>query len=221
MVLLLLSSSSSSSLSLVTGLFFLVLLLNQWWSPPLRLQVSYCSTFRIMCDVPSIAVFFSESIECFPGIASKIFHKHLVTIPVAPVITGIILHFRFHIHCISIPELLYFNFFSASFCTTFLSASIATSISACFLFFVFNYFIWPICCNFSLLLLLLLLLLFDSRLLVFRWQSFDKSRSQQEIKATCPSTSWMMCVVLINMIFFSSLADMWPGSNWRFWSNPP
>ena len=51
------SSSSSSSSSLVTGLFFLVLLLNQRWSPPLRLQASHCSTFLIMCDVPSIAVF--------------------------------------------------------------------------------------------------------------------------------------------------------------------
>ena len=25
-----------------------------------------------MCDVPSIAVFFSESIECFPGTVSKL-----------------------------------------------------------------------------------------------------------------------------------------------------
>jgi hypothetical protein len=78
-------------MSLVTGLFFLVLLLNQLWSPRLRLQVSHCSTFRIMCDVPSIAVFCSESIECFPGVASKFFLKLLVTIPVAPVITGILL----------------------------------------------------------------------------------------------------------------------------------
>ena len=44
-------------MSLVTGLFFLILLLNQRWSPPLRLQTSHCSTFRIMCDVPSRAVF--------------------------------------------------------------------------------------------------------------------------------------------------------------------
>ena len=44
-----------------------------------------------MCDVPSIAVFCSESIECFPGTASKFFLKLLVTIPVAPVITGIII----------------------------------------------------------------------------------------------------------------------------------
>ena len=82
-----------------------------------------------MCDVPSIAVFCSESIECFPGIVSKFFFKLLVTISVAPIITGTIVHFRFHIRCISIHKLLYFNFFSASFCTTFLSAGIATSIS--------------------------------------------------------------------------------------------
>jgi len=33
-----------------------------------------------MCDVPSIAVFCSESIECFPGRVSKFFLKLLVTI---------------------------------------------------------------------------------------------------------------------------------------------
>jgi len=110
---------------LVTGLFFL----NQRWCPPLRLQASHCSTYRIMCDVPSIAVFWSECIECFPGTASRFSLKLLVTIPVAPIITGIIVRFRFHIRCISIHKLLYFNFFSASFCTTFLSASIATPIS--------------------------------------------------------------------------------------------
>ena len=67
-------------MSLVTDLFFLVLLLNQWRSPPLRLQASQCSTFRIMCDVPSIAVFCSESIECFPGTVSKFFLKLLIII---------------------------------------------------------------------------------------------------------------------------------------------
>jgi len=44
-----------------------------------------------MCDVPSTAVFCSESIECFPGTASIFFLKLLVTIPVAPIITGILL----------------------------------------------------------------------------------------------------------------------------------
>ena len=54
-----------------------------------------------MCNVPFVAVFCSESIECLPGTASEFFHKLLVTIPVASIITGIIVHFRFHIRCIS------------------------------------------------------------------------------------------------------------------------
>ena len=109
---------------------FLVLLLNQQWSPPLRLQASRCSTFRIMCDVPSIAVFCSESIECCPGIVSKFFRKLLGTVPVAPIITGTIVHFRFHIRCISIHKLLYFKkLLFRYFCTTILSAGIATSVS--------------------------------------------------------------------------------------------
>ena len=123
-------------MSLVTDLFILVLLLNQRRSPLLRLQASHCSTFRIMCNVPSIAVFCSESIQRFPGTVSKFFFKLLVTIPVAPIITGTIVHFRFHIRCISIHKL-YFNFFSASFCTTFLSAGIATSISVHVFLFLF------------------------------------------------------------------------------------
>ena len=75
-----------------------------------------------MCDVPSIAIYCSESIEFFSGTVSKFFLKILVTIPV--IITGTIVHFRFYIRCISIHTNLYFNFFSASFCTTFLSAGI-------------------------------------------------------------------------------------------------
>ena len=90
---------------------------------------------------------FLVNLECFPGTVSKFFLKFLVTIPVAPIITGIIVHFRFHIRCISIHKHLYFNFFSASFCTTFLSAGIATSVCM-FSLFCF-YYIWPICCNFS------------------------------------------------------------------------
>ena len=72
-----------------------------------------------MCDVPRIDVFCSESMECFPGTSSKFFLKLLVTIPVTPIITGTIVHFRFHIRCISIHKRLYFNFLSSSFCTTF------------------------------------------------------------------------------------------------------
>jgi hypothetical protein len=74
----------------------------------------------LLCDVPSIAVFCSESNECFLVIYSKFFLKLRVTIPVAPIVTGIIIHFSFHIRCISITKLSYFNFFSASFYTTLL-----------------------------------------------------------------------------------------------------
>jgi len=55
--------------------------------PPLRLKASHCSTFRIMCDVPSSAVFCSESIAFFPGTASTFFFQPFVTMPVAPIIT--------------------------------------------------------------------------------------------------------------------------------------
>jgi hypothetical protein len=43
---------------------------------------------------------------------------------------------------------LYFSFFSASFCVTFLSAGIATSVCMFSVFFVLKYYIWPICHNF-------------------------------------------------------------------------
>jgi len=57
-----------------------------------KLHIAVLSTLCVMC--PSIAVFCSESIECFPGVVSKFFFKLLVTIPVAPIITGTIVHFR-------------------------------------------------------------------------------------------------------------------------------
>jgi len=56
-----------------------------------RFSLQYC---QYKCDVPSTAVFCSESVERFPGTASKCFLKPFVTIPVAPIIIGIILHSR-------------------------------------------------------------------------------------------------------------------------------
>jgi hypothetical protein len=64
------------------------------------------------------------------------FFRSLVTIPVAPMITGITKHFVFHISRISILKFLYFNFFSDS-CITFLLDGIATSISKQILSFMF------------------------------------------------------------------------------------
>ena len=52
----------------------------------------------------------------------------LVTILVAPSVTGIIISFMFHIRCVSLRKLLYYFLF-CFLCMTFLSADIATSIS--------------------------------------------------------------------------------------------
>ena len=97
-----------------------------------------------MCDVPSLAVFCTESLEHFPGMASEFFFQTLVTIPVASV-TGIVVHCVFHIHCITIHKLLYFLFFSAPFCMTFLSAGTATSFSV----HIFSLFLVILCGLFS------------------------------------------------------------------------
>jgi hypothetical protein len=61
-----------------------------------------------MCDVPSIAVFCSKFIECFPSIASRFLLKLFVTNPVAPIIISTIVHFKFHVRFTSEPEILYF-----------------------------------------------------------------------------------------------------------------
>jgi hypothetical protein len=74
-----------------------LLILNQWCTPPIRLQVSDCSTFLIMCDVPGTGAFFRECFECFTGFVYRFFSS-LVTIPVAPMITGIMKHFIFCIY---------------------------------------------------------------------------------------------------------------------------
>jgi hypothetical protein len=108
-----------------------------------KFQTVVC-TLCIMCDVPSITVYCGESTECFLGVASRFFLKPLVNIPVP----AIILHFKLHVHCITIHKILYFGFFSPSFCTTFLSLGIATSISMHVFSFVFDY-VWPFFCVFS------------------------------------------------------------------------
>jgi hypothetical protein len=63
-------------------------------------------------------------------------------------ITGMTKYFIFHIRWIPILKFLYFNFFSDSFCITFLSDGIATSISKqIFIFHIFNYYVRPTCQN--------------------------------------------------------------------------
>jgi hypothetical protein len=85
------------------------------------ISTAQASSFRLIFYIlymmfQVISVFCSESVDCFPGVASKIFLTRFVTVPVAPVLTGIILHFRLHIHYISLHKLLYFSFLSVSFC---------------------------------------------------------------------------------------------------------
>jgi hypothetical protein len=51
-------------------------------------------------------------------------------------ITGMTKYFMFHISWISIPKFFYFNLFSDSFCFTFLSNGIGTSVSKQILFII-------------------------------------------------------------------------------------
>ena len=95
----------------------------------LNLLYFYISTFRIMCAVPNMAVFWSSLTSCFPGMLLTYFLNYFEIVPVAPIITGITFVFTFHMRCISIVRSLYFRIFSAFFLITFLSPEIATSIN--------------------------------------------------------------------------------------------
>jgi len=111
--------------------FPLVLLpLNQWCTPPLRFQVSDCSTLLIMCNVPSTAVLFvyrGESIDCPPG---SVYSFYLVKDynSSGPIITGMTKRFICHIRWISRLRFLYLNFFPVFFFIIFIYSGITTSI---------------------------------------------------------------------------------------------
>ena len=68
----------------------------------LNLLHFYISTFRSMCAVPNMAVFFSSLTSYFPGMLLTYFLNDFEIVPVAPIITGIALVFTFHMRCISI-----------------------------------------------------------------------------------------------------------------------
>jgi hypothetical protein len=89
----------------------ILLLLSQWWTPPLRLQVSACSNLLTMSDVPIMAVFCTESIDCYPGIVTRNCFTLLLTILVAPMITGMTKRFMFHIHWILILRFYYYYYY--------------------------------------------------------------------------------------------------------------
>jgi hypothetical protein len=148
-------------LFLVKGLFFYVLILNQSLSP-----ASQISSFRLqyfpyyVCDFLLMLSFVVDLLNFFLE-WHQTFSLYFCYSFAGSGFSGIILRSRFHIRCTSVHKLLYFSFFSSSFCTTFLSVGTATSISVhvfiylfifffiFFLFYFFNYYIWPVCCNFS------------------------------------------------------------------------
>jgi hypothetical protein len=72
------------------------------------------------------------------------FFKPFVPIPVAPLTSGITIHFMFYILGISVHKFLYFSFYHASFFTTFLSAGIATYIGLLLLLLLL---LLPLCIN--------------------------------------------------------------------------
>ena len=81
----------------------------------LNLLFFYISTFRSMCAVPNMAVFCSYLTSCFPGMLLTYFPNDFEIVPVAPIITGIIFVYTFHMRCISIVRSLYFRILLASF----------------------------------------------------------------------------------------------------------
>ena len=57
--------------------------------PVLNLLYFYISTFRNICAVPNMAVFWSSLTSCFPGMLFMYFLNDFEIVPFAPVITGI------------------------------------------------------------------------------------------------------------------------------------
>ena len=86
----------------------------------------------------------SESTECFSCVISKFFFKLYIAIPVAAIMTDIIVHNMIHIRCIATQKLSHFSFPSAFLFVIFYQCG-------CFFFFVFSDYIynWPTCYNFS------------------------------------------------------------------------
>ena len=57
----------------------------------LNLLYFYISTFRSVCAVPNVAVFWSFVTSCFPGMLLTYFLNDFEIVPVAPIITAITL----------------------------------------------------------------------------------------------------------------------------------
>jgi len=62
----------------------------------LNLLYFYISTFRSMCAVPNMAVFWISLTSCFPGMLLTYFLNDFEIVPVAPIITGITFVFTYY-----------------------------------------------------------------------------------------------------------------------------
>jgi hypothetical protein len=65
-------------------------------APVLALMDFYISTFRSMCAVPNMAVFCSSLTSWFPGMVLTYFLNYFDMVPVAPIITGITVHYYYY-----------------------------------------------------------------------------------------------------------------------------
>jgi len=61
----------------------------------LNLLYFHISTFRSVCTVPNMAVFWSSLTSCFPSMLLTYFLNDFEIVPVAPIITGITFIFTF------------------------------------------------------------------------------------------------------------------------------
>ena len=108
----------------VAAILFLLFMVLISLVSVLSLLYFYISTFRSMCAVSNMAVFWSSLTPCFPGMLLTYFLNDFEIVPVAPIITGISFVFTFHMRCISIVRSLSFRIFSDSILITFLSPEI-------------------------------------------------------------------------------------------------
>jgi len=67
--------------------------------PVLNLLHFYISTFRSMCAVPNMAVFWISLTSCFPGMLLTYFLNNFGIVPVAPIITG---YYYYYYYCFAV-----------------------------------------------------------------------------------------------------------------------
>jgi len=103
----------------------LILLLNQRCFPPHWLQVPDCSTFRLLCDIRSTAVFSCEPIEGFPLTFSKSFFQAICDRVCYRYVQSFLVPHSMYLYTLTSG----FTFFSDSFCVTYLFSGIVISIS--------------------------------------------------------------------------------------------